>query len=230
MGLLSHDSSSSWLLLGVVSGGLAAIGLWGLYADLFLSNLLVVAVSVILISVYGLTLMFLVERMVQSRDNWQVAAALAYRQLLTEAVPFAGDTQVGSPFYARRLEAQLQEDIGRCRTFGTPLAVVAFRLELAGQAPSHALFTQANREVADLLGQHQSTFVGSTALGMFEYGFYLPNCDRRAAQKITDFISSKLKRYRCYFGIAIFPDQNSDATNLLRLAIDQSGLLNTNAA
>ena len=228
--LLSYDQSSSWLLLGVASGGLAVIGLWGLYGDLFLSNLVVVGFSVLLIFIWSLFLGFLVERIVTSHDRWQVEAALTYRQLLTEAKPFAGDTQVGSPFIALRLQNQLQDEMVRCRAYGTPLAVVAFRIELPGQAPTHAVFTQANAEVADLLGQHQGTLIGASALGMFEYGFFLPNSDRNAAEKITQFIATKLKRYRCYFGLAIFPDQETEPMTLLRLAMEDSGQLNTQAA
>ena len=63
--------------------------------------------SVLMIVAYCLVLVLLVEGIVRSRDRWQVEAALTYRQLLTEAKPFEGDTQVGSPFYARRIQTQL---------------------------------------------------------------------------------------------------------------------------
>lgn len=227
--LIGHDSSSSWLFLGVASGGLAAIGLWGLYGDLFLSNLVVVAVSVFTIIIYCFALLLLVERKVTSYDRWQVEAALTYRQLLTEARPFTGDSQGGSPFYARRFQTQLQDEMARCRAYKTPLSVVAFRLELPGQAPTHAVFAQANNDVADLLVQHQSTLVGASAFGMFEYGFILPNCDRGAAEKITAFIARRLERYRCYFGVATFPDQENNALMLLRRAIEECGVLNSQA-
>lgn len=216
--------------MGVASGGLAVIGLWGLFSDLFLSNLVVVAVSVRLVIIYCSTLALLVERLVTSFDRWQVEASLTYRQLFTEVRPFTGASQGGSPFYGRRFQTQLQNELARCRAYKTPLTVVVFRLELPGQAPTHAVFAQASNEVADLLDQHQSTLVGASALGMFEYGFILPNCDRGAAKKITTFVAGRLERYRCYFGLATFPDQENDALTLLRLAIEESGLLNSQAA
>ena len=228
--LFSHDPAKTGLLVTVALVGLAVIGLWGLYGDLFLSNLVVVAVIEVLIVCYVGFVAVLIGRLVRSQDRWQVESALTLRELLSEGTTVAANMQGGSPFYARQLRLRLEEEIRRCMEYGTPLTVVAVRLELPGQPPSHAAFSQANSDMAELMTLHREALTCPTPLGMFEYAFCLPNCERRAAQAMTTFIANALRRYRCSFGLAVFPDDGEDGDTLLRRAIEQCGILHTSAA
>lgn len=228
--LLTHDPAQTGLLTTVALVGLALIGLWGLYGDLFLANWVVVLVTEILIVPYSGLLALLTGRLVRSQDRWQVESALTLRDLLSERTGAAAGVQGGSPFYAHRLRLQLQAQLERCRQYGTPLTVVAVRLEVPGQAPTHALFSQANHQMAELLTAHHEMLVAPTAVGLFEYVFYLPNHDRRMAKTMAAFVAGALKRYRCSFGFAVYPEDGADAATLLRQASERSGLLRSSAA
>ena len=228
--LYSHDPGQTGLIAGVAFSGLAVIGLWGLYGDLLFSNLVVVAVVEVLIAGYAGSLAFLIGRLVRSQDRWQVESALTLRELLSEGRDDTSNPLTGAPFYARQLRLRLDEDIRRCKECGTPLTVVAVRLELPGRAPSRASFSQANFDMAQLASSHSHVLVAPTALGMFEYAFLLPNCDRRAARAVAAFVTSALRRYRCSFGFGVFPDDGEDGDTLLRRAVEECGMLQQLAA
>jgi len=230
LSLYAHDPAQAGLLAGLAVAGLIVIGLWGLYGDLVLSNLVVVASSEVLIAVYALVIAVRMENLVRSHDRWQVESALTFRQLLAEAKSFGGDAQAGSPFYAQQLRRQLDEEIRSCREFGSSFSLVVLRLELPGQSPSHAIFAQANAEVADLMLRHRDAFVCPTALGMFEYAFFLRNSDRATARTITAYLARSLKKYRCFFGVVVFPEDGTEADLLIRRAVEQCGMLQGTAA
>ena len=228
--LYSHDPGQTGLTAGVAFAGLAVIGLWGLYGDFFFSNLVVVAVVEVLVAGYAGSLAFLIGRLVRSQDRWQVESALTLRELLSEGRDDTSNPLTGAPFYARQLRLRLDEDIRRCKECGTSLTVVAVRLELAGRSPSRASFSQLNFDMAQLASSHPHVLASPTALGMFEYAFLLPNCDRRAARAVAAFVTSALRRYRCSFGLAVFPDDGEDGDTLLRRAVEECGMLQELAA
>ncbi len=228
--LFSHDPAQTGVLVTVALFGLASIGLWGLYGDLLFSNLVVVVAIEALIVCYGAFLFALMARLVRTQDRWQVESALTLRDMLSRGSDAAVSVQAGSPFYAGQLRLRLEEEIRKCKEYGTLLTLVAVRLELPGQAPSRAGFTQANFDVAQLVTSHREALVCPTALGMFEYVFLLPNCDRRSARSIIMFVASGMKHYRCFFGRAVFPDDGEDADTLLRCATEQCGMLHDTAA
>jgi len=228
--LFSHDPSQTGLFATVALAGLVIIGLWGLYGDLFLSNMVVVAVSEVLILCCVGTLAFLTGRLVRSHDRWQVESALTLRELLSEGKDGTANLQTGSPFHARQFRLRVEEEIRRCREYGTSVSVVALRLELPSQQPSRAGFSQANFDMAELLTSHRQALLSPTALGMFEYAFLLPNSEHRAAQAMATFVANALKRYRCSFGFAVFPDDGEDFDTLLRRATEQCGILHRSAA
>lgn len=228
--LSRHDPARAGLIVGIFAGGLTGIGLWGLYGDLWLSNLVVVGVAEALAATHLLVIAVLVGRLVRSQDRWQVESALTLRQLVSQGKDASGSIQAGSPFYARQLERRVQSGIDRSKEYGTKLSLVALRLEVPGQAPTHAVFTKANVEVADFATLHRDAILAPTALGLFEYAFYLPNCDRRIAEAMAAFIANALDGYRCVFGIAVFPEDGEDAASLLRCATEAAGMLLSNAA
>src|SRR4030042_332154 len=84
----------------------------------------------------------------------------------------------------------------RCKEGGPSLPGLAVRLELPGRSPSRASFSQLNFDMAQLASSHPHVLASPTALGMFEYAFLLPNCDRRAARAVAAFVTSALRRYR----------------------------------
>lgn len=228
--LFSHDPAQTGLLATVALAGVTVIGLWGLYGDLFLSNLVVVAIAEVLIMCYVGAVAVLIGRLVRSQDRWQVDSALTLRELLSERGTSAASMQAGSPLNVRRLHLRLEEEIRWCKQYRTPFSVVAMGLEVPGQAPSHAAFSQANSDMAELVTLHHKALVSPTSLGLFEYAFCLPNCDRRAAEAMTTFVANALRRYRCSFGVAVFPDDGEDAETLLRHATEQCGMLHSSAA
>jgi hypothetical protein len=225
-----HNPRTAGLFVVLAIAGLVLIGLWGLYGDWFLGNLVAVTVAEALTLAYVVAVALAAGHLVHERDQWQVESALTFRQMLAEAKSFSGDAQAGSPFYAKRLRLALQSDIEHAIDMGTLVGVVGFRVELQGQSPSHAVFTQANHEVAELLSQYPDTIACPTALGMFEYAFYVRNVDLKSVKAITGFIERSLKRYRCDFGVAMLVDDGHDAESLLKAAMSRCGWLNTTAA
>jgi len=228
--LFSHAPAQTGVLVTVALSGLASIALWGLYGDLLLPNLGVVAVIEVLIVCYGGFVAALTASLVRSQDRWQVESTLTLRDMLSGGSNVAASVQAGSPFHAGQLRLRLEEEIAKCKEYATLLTVVAMRLELPGEAPSRAGFTQANFDVAQLVTSHRGALVCPTALGMFEYVFLLPNCERRSARAMIMFVASAMKRYRCFFGRAVFPDDGEDADTLLRLATEECGMLHNSAA
>jgi hypothetical protein len=223
--LSSYDPAQARIigLFGLIS--VLFIGVWGLYGELFIPNLVVEIVAVVLIAAAVITIASLTGQLIRAHDRWQVESAFTFRQLMSEGSKTGGGFQVGSPFYAQQLRSRLQETIGRARSYGTSVSLIAMRLELMGQSPSHAVFTQTNHEVAELTARNRDTMLAPTALGMFEYAFFLANADRKTAQAFAQFLMVELKRYRCSFGIVVCPEDGQDADQLLREAMAASGML-----
>ncbi len=213
--------------VGIV--GLALIWLWSLYGDFVLPHLVVVTAATLLTACYAGWLAVTVGTLVREQDRWQVESALTLRDLLSDRHD-SGSPLAGWPFYLRQLRLRLDEEIRRAHDYGTPFTVAALRLEVPGHAPSHALLSQANFEMADLVAAHPGAVLAPTSLGLFEWAFVLPHHDRRAAQAMAEFIARTLRRYSCSFGLAVFPDDGLDAESLLRCAVDRCGVLQTTAA
>jgi GGDEF domain-containing protein len=230
LAVLLHDPAQAGLIATIAIAGLLIIGLWGLYGDLFLSNMVVVAVSEVLIVCCAGAVTFLTGRLVRSHDSWQVESALTLRELLSEGKDGTASLQAGSPFHARQFRLRVEEEIRRCRQYGTSLSVVALRVEIPSQSPSRAGFSQANFDMAELATAHREALLSPTALGMFEYALLLPNSGRRDAQAMTTFVGNALSRYRCSFGVAVYPDDGEDFDALLHSATEQCGILHRSAA
>lgn len=228
--LFSHDPAQAGILTTVALAGVAVIWLWGLYGDLLFSNLVVATSTSVLTFGYAGSLAVMAGRLVRSQDRWQVDSALTLRDLLSDRTNAGANPQAGSSFYVRQLRLRLDEEIRRCKGYGTELTVVAVRLELPGQAPSHAVLSQANAEMAELVAAHRDALTCPTSLGLFEYAFLLPGHDRQAAEAMTAWVARTLKRYRCSFGLAVFPEDATDADTLLRRATEHCGVLHSSAA
>lgn len=212
---------------GVV--GLALIWLWILFGDFLLPHMVVAVVATLLAACYAGWLAVTVGGLVREQDRWQVESALTLRDLLSDRSG-AGGPLAGWPFYLRGLRLRLDEEIRRAHDYGTPFTVAAMRLEVPGHAPSHALLSQANFEMADLVAAHPGALLAPTSLGLFEWAFLLPHHDRRAAQAMAEFIARTLRRYSCTFGLAVFPEDGLDVESLLHCAVDRCGVLETTAA
>ncbi len=228
--IASRDTVRAGQLGGVVLAGLAVLWLWGLYAELFLSNFVVVSVSTVLTAAYAGVIAVLIGNLVRAEDRWQVESAHTLRDLLSERADRTSSVQSGTAFYVRQLHLRLADEVRRCQEYGTPLSVVAVRLEAVGQSPTHALLTQANAAVSDLVSAHPDAFVCPTPLGLFEYAFILPHQDRQVAAVMTEFVAGALGRFHCSFGVATFPEDGGSAEALLREANDRCGILHSSAA
>lgn len=227
--LFSRDPGRAGVTATIGVVGLALIWLWSLYGDFLLPHLVVVTAATLLAAAYAAWLALTVGGLVREQDRWQVESALTLRDLLSDRSG-AGGPLAGWPFYLRGLRLRLDEEIRRAHDYGTPFTVAAMRLEVPGHAPSHALLSQANFEMADLVAAHPGALLAPTSLGLFEWAFLLPHHDRRAAQAMAEFIARTLRRYSCTFGLAVFPEDGLDVESLLHCAVDRCGVLETTAA
>jgi hypothetical protein len=228
--VIGHDAAQAARAGMVAAAGLAVVLLWGLYGDLFLSNLVVVFVIELMLVILVPVLVAVVANLVRDYDRWQVESALTFRQMLSENKGASVSFQAGSPFHHRQLELRLSDDIKRSRDYGLPVALLAVRLELKGHSPSHAVFVSTNMEVAALANAHRDLLATLTPVGMFEYVLWLPGHDGKAAMNVARFLERELKRYQCTFGLAVCPEDGTDADDLLRDAVRQSGAIRHSAA
>ncbi len=228
--VLNHDPAQTAKLGVVVAAGLIAVGLWGLYGDLLFSNIVVVFGVELMLLAYVPGVVAMASRLVRDFDRWQVESALTFRQMMAENKGAGISFQAGSPLYHRQLELQLTDGLTLAGLYGTPLSLLAMRLEMPGHQPSHAIFASANVDVAALAHAHPELLGGVAAVGMFEWVFPLTGHDRKAAMGVSRFLERELKRYRCFFGLSVFPEDAAQADDLLRSATAQCGVIRDTAA
>ena len=65
----------------------------------------------------------------------------------------------------------------------------------------------------------------TAALGFNEFGVCLVHCNRAGAEAARKRLRSSLKDYECGVGIAIFPEDNCEAKQLIDLARDRASRL-----
>jgi hypothetical protein len=75
--------------------------------------------------------------------------------------------------------------------------------------------------MAQMAANHASTMTMPSAIGPQEYAFLLPETDRAAARARVTPLLNPLGDYWCDFGIAVYPDDSTEAESLVHIARDQ---------
>jgi hypothetical protein len=165
--------------------------------------------------------MYLTGHLVRRADRWQVESALQARRLLstgrhTNQIASA-DTPIAT-FDHWYFVLRLEDEIKRARRQGTGVSVAMMRIGLPGEAPTAAMTEQINFDVAQLAANHAQTMTMPSAIGPLEYAFLLPNTDRKEARARIAPLLAPLGDYWCEFGIAVYPDDGTEAEGLVMLA------------
>jgi hypothetical protein len=239
--LIRREPEKTNLILKVALAAPLAIMLWH-WAGAFLLPVFAVApVTVVFILVYGLVLAFLAGRLIHAADSWQVESALQARRLLTsdsrrrinepvafaEPVPLAlavaeslAPPPAATPppvyFHQAYFLLRLQDELQKARRDGRPLSVVVLDVALPGHDNDAA--EKLAFEMAHIAASQSKTVSLCLQLDETQFVFSLPASDRKTAHDFLARIVQALGGYWCHCGLAVYPDDASDAETLFEEA------------
>jgi hypothetical protein len=109
----------------------------------------------------------------------------------------------------------------RSRREGHELSVIALELNVPGQEISPAVVEQVSFEVAHLASSQAKSISQSLAVGPNEFVFCLPGFDHAASRDFMRKVVQGLGSYWCHFGMAVYPENATDAESLFNFARQQ---------
>ncbi|HEY7268787.1 MAG TPA: hypothetical protein VH951_03075 [Dehalococcoidia bacterium] len=223
------------LLLKVAAGGAAVLFLWTWAGRALAGDIIFAFVDVVAMLAYSVAIIVLTGNLVRGADRWQVESAMQARRLLSTGRQRVedlqrADTEGAATFDHWYFVLRLEDEIKRARRTGTPVSIVIMQISAAGEQMTPALVEQINFDVAQLAASHTKTMSMPSAIAPCEYAFLLPNTDRNEAKSRIAPLLAPLGDYWCDFGIAVYPDDGSDAEALVALAQQQSEEDKTEAA
>ena len=221
LSLMHTEPERAKLLLKVACGGAMALLLWTWAGQYVAGQFVFLLVNLVAILAYCTAVMYLTGHLVRGADRWQVESALQARRLLSTG-RHANDAATQEPPLATfdhwYFVLRLEDEIKRARRQGTQVSVVMMKIGVPGNAPTAAMTEQINFDVAQLAANHAQTMTMPSAIGPLEYAFLLPNTDRNEARARVAPLLAPLGDYWCEFGIAVYPDDGTEAEGLVMLA------------
>jgi hypothetical protein len=230
--ILRREPEQTDFLLKFGIGAPVLIVAWNWVASFFIANIFVVPTTLVLVLVYGGALVYLISRLVHQADRWQVESAMQARRLLTGSSrpgprPVGDDSVTPPPlpqvnFHQVAFFLNVQEEVLRARREGRAMSVLALDI-----TPPHGELTL---EVQDKISFEMAHIVTSQAkvlshwlsVGPTEFVFSLPNADHAAAKDFVSKLVQALGDYWCHYGLAVYPDEGTDAESLVLRAREQS--------
>ncbi len=220
-GLIASEPARTRFVLKVGLAGAFVIVLWSWLGGFVVSAVLAALITTGLIIAYGGVLAFLAASLVRSVDRWQVESALHARRLMAtgkRAEMVAADEPADDGFLRLYFLLRLQDELRHCRQYGRPMSVLALKVMSPGQEPSAALTEQISFDVANLAASHVQTISLTTSLAGNEYIFCLPRSDKASAKALASTFLTALGEYWCYAGLAVYPEDASEAEALIEFA------------
>jgi hypothetical protein len=225
--IVQMEPERTKLLLKVAAGGAVALFLWTWAGKVIAGDVVFALVDIVATLAYSAAIVVLTGNLVRGADRWQVESAMQARRLLstgrhiadTSAQPV--EPQIGT-FDHWYFVLKLDDEIKRARRLGTPVSIVMMKISPAGQDATPAIAEQINFDVAQLAASHDKTMTKPSAIGPLEYAFLLPNTDRNEARARVTPLLAPLGDYWCDFGIAVYPDDGTEAEALVALARKQA--------
>jgi GGDEF domain-containing protein len=236
--ILRREPEQSALLLKVGLAGPLLIVAWNLLGSLFLSPLIIMPFSLLLILSYAGVFGYLVARLVRSADRWEVDSAMQARRLLNgnrrgdyqspepeAGLPLAAMAALASPdgrppkpqasqadFHRLYFMLRLEEEVHEARRQGRGMTVLALDVSV----PHQEELTAAARDKLALdlatIASGQSAVIGhSLSIGATEFVFSLPHCDENEAKAFVKKLLTGLGNYWCHFGISVYPREGTTA-------------------
>ena len=244
IGVFRRQPQATQLLVKLGLGAPVVIVVWDWVALLFLPAIAVVPITLALVILFGTAMTVLAAHLVYSIDRWEVDSALQARRLWTTrgavadrsgGVDELADAGNQAAAHSRRppapapslsfsrvyFDLRLQEEIRRCRREGSSMSLIY----IDAQDPSHeqtaGQLEKTIVEVANLASQHTQTISLPLHTGPSEYAFVLPHSERDAADDFASKLVRALGDYWCHFGVAVYPDDGSNAEELFDYAREE---------
>lgn len=119
-------------------------------------------------------------------------------------------------YFLMRLEAELQE----ARREGRQMSLVALDVTIPGQELTRAAVDRVCAEMAYIAASHPKTISRPVSVGPTEFLYSLPRLDENEAKAFVSKVVQALGDYWCHFGIAVYPNDATDAESLIERALD----------
>ena len=119
-------------------------------------------------------------------------------------------------YFLMRLEAELQE----ARREGRQMSVVALDVTVPGLELSRATVDKVCVEMALIAANHAKTISRPVSVGPTEFLYSLPRTDQEEAKAFVSKVIQALGDYWCHFGVAVYPNDATDAESLIERALD----------
>ncbi len=214
------------LLLQVVAGGAVAMAAWSWAGAMLFGDLIFLPLTLLLTAVYSLAVVVLAGDLVRHADRWQVDSALQARRLMSTgagAVPAARGSATAAGANPASFDhwyfvLRLDDEIKRARRQGSQVSVVMMKVTAPGGETSPAVTEQISFDMATMAANHAQTMTMPSAISAQEYAFLLPGTDRDEAKARIAPLLNPLGGYWCQFGIAVYPDDGTDAEALVHIA------------
>ena len=220
LSLVHSEPVRTKFLLEVAGGGALVLSLWSWAGNIVLSEVAFVPLTLALFVAYAATLVLLTGNLVRGADRWQVESAMQARRLM-QGSPRPHHVETGDSLPATfdhwYFVLRLEDEIKEARRHGGQVSVVMMQIEAPGGA-SAAVIEQINFDVANMAASHARTMTMPSAIGSLEYAFLLPGSGRDESRARVAPLLGPLGDYWCEFGIAVYPDDATQAEALVELA------------
>lgn len=212
-----EPEQTRWLVRFGLAGPIVIV-LWDWVSGLFLSDLFAGLGLLALVLVYGLSLSWMIVRIMNASERWGVESALTARKFSKRAqsrgdeeAPAGDHAPATAAFHQAHFLRRLADEVSAARRDGSHLSVVWLDVSVPGDDPYPAQVEKMATDVAELLGSQSKTIGASLDLNLNEYVFTLPHLDRAGAHAFMRKMLLGLGKYWCHCGIAEYPKDGGDA-------------------
>jgi hypothetical protein len=223
---------------GILRFSLAAAGLIVVvdFAGSFLlPDLVVLPIMLFLILAYAGVLTYLIANLVRAADRWQMESAMQARRMVSpvdrrterspatpSAAPVAPPAAVTqADFHRVYFLLRLNDEVQRARREGRDMSVVALDVTVPGRELTPALVEKVGFDLAHMAASQSKTISQPVGVGPTEFVFSLPQSEYATAKSFLSKVVQALGDYWCHYGIAVYPDDATDAESLYERARQQ---------
>ncbi len=221
--LVRSQPERAKLLAEVAGAGALTLSVWSWLGGSLVSEVAFLPLTLAMLVAYAAALALLTGNLVHDADRWQVESAMQARRLMTSsgstARPATNQPAESGPatFDHWYFTLRLEDEIKKARRNGGQVSIVLMKIEAPG-GTSTAVTEQINFDVASMAASHVKTMSMPSAIAPLEYAFLLPDSDRGDARARVAPLLGTLGDYWCEFGIAVYPDDATDAEALVGIA------------
>jgi hypothetical protein len=121
---------------------------------------------------------------------------------------------VRQSFHQAHFLLEVEDEVLRARREGHEMALIAIEFTFPHGDPRPSQLEALSFEMARLSVNHALIIRDSLSISPTEYVFALPQSDRAAARDFVGKLVQAMGEYWCHFGVAVYPDDGTDARKL----------------